>query len=169
MGKALFGGSLRPQPHRQVQERGETLLLVEADGDPLSVMGGANIQDDKLLGATLDAVVLERPEPPRRNLSISAWVRDTTTGRPGSSWKGKATCPTSEASMRRSSTRRGRIGAWRGGGGTNAGLALEVPRAILARYEKKALNYLGLMVLACVLLWYWSQHGLSVSRRSVGG
>jgi putative transposase len=38
-------------------------LLVEADGGPLSVVvAGANVRDDKLLGATLDAVVLERPE-----------------------------------------------------------------------------------------------------------
>ena len=38
-------------------------LLVEADGGPLSVVAGANVRDDKLLAATLDAMVLERPEP----------------------------------------------------------------------------------------------------------
>ena len=39
-------------------------LLVEADGGPLSVIvAGANVRDDKLLAATLDAVVLKRPEP----------------------------------------------------------------------------------------------------------
>jgi putative transposase len=39
-------------------------LLVETDGGPLSVVvAGANVRDDKLLGATLDAVVVERPEP----------------------------------------------------------------------------------------------------------
>jgi transposase len=37
-------------------------LLVEADGGPLSVVSGANVRDDKLLAATLGAVVLERPE-----------------------------------------------------------------------------------------------------------
>jgi hypothetical protein len=38
---------------------------VEADGGPLSVViAGANVRDDKLLGATLDAaVVVERPKP----------------------------------------------------------------------------------------------------------
>lgn len=39
-------------------------LLVEADGGPLSVViAGANVPDFKLLEATLDAIVVERPEP----------------------------------------------------------------------------------------------------------
>jgi len=37
---------------------------VEADGGPLSaVVAGANVPDFKLLAATLDAIVVERPEP----------------------------------------------------------------------------------------------------------
>ena len=39
-------------------------LLVEADGGPLAaVIAGANVHDTKLLRATLEAVVVERPEP----------------------------------------------------------------------------------------------------------
>ena len=39
-------------------------LLVEADGGPLAVVvAGANVRDDKLLAATLDAIVVERPKP----------------------------------------------------------------------------------------------------------
>ena len=37
-------------------------------------------------------------------------------------------------------------------------------RAILVRYEKKALNYLGLIKVACILLWYRRQHRLSLLR-----
>jgi len=37
-------------------------------------------------------------------------------------------------------------------------------RAILVRYEKKAANYLGLIKLACILLWYRRQHRLSLLR-----
>jgi putative transposase len=38
--------------------------LVEADGGPLSVIvAGANVRDDKLLQATLEAIVVDRPEP----------------------------------------------------------------------------------------------------------
>lgn len=39
-------------------------LLVEADGGPLAVVAaGANVHDTKLLAATLDALVVERPRP----------------------------------------------------------------------------------------------------------
>ncbi len=39
-------------------------ILVEAGGGPLAiVVAGANVPDFKLLAATLDAVVVERPEP----------------------------------------------------------------------------------------------------------
>ncbi len=34
-------------------------------------------------------------------------------------------------------------------------------RSILVRYEKKAANYLGLIKVACILLWYRRQHRLS--------
>ncbi len=37
-------------------------------------------------------------------------------------------------------------------------------RAILVRYEKKAANYLGLIKVACILIWYRRQHRLSLSR-----
>lgn len=38
-------------------------------------------------------------------------------------------------------------------------------RAILVRYEKKGANYyLGLVKVACILLWYRRQHRLALSR-----
>jgi putative transposase len=37
-------------------------------------------------------------------------------------------------------------------------------RSILVRYEKKAANYLGLVKVACILLWYRRQHRLSLLR-----
>jgi len=36
--------------------------------------------------------------------------------------------------------------------------------AILVRYEKKAVNYLGLIKVACILLWYRRLHRLSLLR-----
>jgi putative transposase len=36
--------------------------------------------------------------------------------------------------------------------------------ALLVRYEKKAANYLGLIKVVCILLWYRRQHRLSLSR-----
>jgi hypothetical protein len=39
-------------------------LLVEAEGGPLAVVvGGANVHDCKLLEATLEAIIVERPKP----------------------------------------------------------------------------------------------------------
>jgi putative transposase len=39
-------------------------LVVEADGGPLgATSAGANVHDTKLLAATLEAVVVERPQP----------------------------------------------------------------------------------------------------------
>ena len=37
-------------------------------------------------------------------------------------------------------------------------------RAILVRYEKKASNYLGLLQLACALIWYRRYHRLAILR-----
>jgi transposase len=37
-------------------------------------------------------------------------------------------------------------------------------RALLIRYDKKARNYLGLIKLACILLWYRRHHRLSLLR-----
>jgi len=43
-------------------------LLVEADGGPLAVViAGANVPDFKLLEATLDAIVVERPRPSEKS------------------------------------------------------------------------------------------------------
>jgi putative transposase len=130
------------------------------------VLAGANVRDDKLLlRATLDAVVVKRPSPveeapqhlcldkvydnrPTRELveeyDYVAHVRrigeekldETKTKRyPGCRWVVERTL------------------GW-----------LSKCRAILVRYEKKAANYLGLIKVACILLWYRRQHRLSVSR-----
>ena len=53
-----------PNPTDRAKTGVKRSLLVEADGGPLAVVvAGANVRDDKLLEATLDAVVVERPEP----------------------------------------------------------------------------------------------------------
>ena len=141
-------------------------ILVEADGGPLSVVvAGANVRDDKLLAATLDAIVTKRPEPtdeapqhlcldkgydnePSREVvrerDYVAHIR-----RIGEEKK-------DEAGEKRYPARRWvveRTLAW-----------LSKCRALLVRYDKKARNYLGLIKLACILLWYRRQHRLSILR-----
>lgn len=67
-GQSAVGGALigrnptdRGNPDRNRDKRS---LLVEQDGGPLSmVVAGANVHDAKLLRATLEAVVVERPQP----------------------------------------------------------------------------------------------------------
>jgi putative transposase len=142
-------------------------LLVEADGGPLAVMiAGANVPDFKLLEATLDAVVIERPRPSQSApqhlcldkgydkgpaLEEAVESRDYTSHirRIGEE-------KLDEVGEKRYPARRWVVERTLGW--------LSKCRAILIRYEKKALNYLGLIKVACILLWYRRQHRLSLLR-----
>ena len=131
-------------------------LLVEADGGPLAaVVAGANVPDDRLLEATIDAIVLERPEPEPdwpQHLCLDAGY-DTPTG-----W---GTCierdyyphivprrpddrpPPADPPHPARRWPVERTHSW-----------LMSWRAILIRWEKKVENYLGLIQLASALLWF---------------
>lgn len=64
MGKARLGEAIGPNPTDRGKPGVKRSLLVEAAGGPLAVViAGANVHDTKLLAATLDAVVVERPLP----------------------------------------------------------------------------------------------------------
>lgn len=142
-------------------------LLVEADGGPLSVVvAGANVRDDKLLAATLDAVVVERPEPTDEEAPQHLCLD-----------KGYDNRPTREIVEGRNYIAHiRRIGEEKlDGAGEKCHPArrwvvertlawLSKCRAILVRYEKKAKNYLGLIKVACILIWYRRQHRLSLLR-----
>ena len=53
-----------PNPTDRAKPGVKQSLLVEADGGPLAItIAGANVPDAQLLEATIDAIVLERPEP----------------------------------------------------------------------------------------------------------
>jgi putative transposase len=129
-------------------------LLVEADGGPLAItIAGANVPDAQLLEATIDAIVLERPEPEpdfEQHLCLdkgfdnpAGWgacidrdyvphitpIRDERPPRPK---QYKARRWVVERTL-----------AW-----------LSKCRGLLVRYEKKADNYLGLLQFACGLLWF---------------
>ncbi len=140
--------------------------MVEAAGGPLSVVvAGANVRDDKLLAATLDAIVVERPKPTEeapQNLCLDKGYDNRPT------WElveGGDYVPhirrigeekLDEAGEKRYPARRWVVERTLGW--------LSKCRAILVRYEKKAANYLGLIKVACILLWYRRQHHLSLSR-----
>ena len=141
-------------------------ILVEADGGPLAVvLAGANVRDDKLLEATLEAVVVERPRPTEEapqhlcldkgydSKAVRKIVNDKDyiphirrIGEEKLDTEGEKRYPARRWVVERT------LG-W-----------LSKCRAILVRYEKKAANYLGLVKLACILLWYRRQHRLSLLR-----
>jgi len=131
-------------------------LLVEAAGGPLAVVvAGANIHDTKLLAATLEAVVVERPVPTEeapQHLCLDK-AYDNPTG-----WEAVAAHQyvphirrigeekLDESLEKRYPARRWvveRTLAW-----------LSKCQAILVRYDKKASNYRALIKLACLLIWY---------------
>lgn len=140
-------------------------LLTEADGGPLAVViAGANVHDTKLLEATLDAIVVERPDPNKveQHLCLDKGY-DNPTGRAAvdnhhyirhirrigeEKWN--------ENQQKTYPARRWVVERTLGW--------LSKCRAILVRYDKKACNYLGLIKLACALLWYRRCWRLSVLR-----
>lgn len=150
-------------------------LLVEGDGGPLSVVvsganvhdvvSGANVHDTKLLAATLDAVVVERPTPSEEephNLCLDKGY-DNPTGQEATTQRGYTPHirrigeeKKDQAGEKRYPARRWvveRTLAW-----------LSKCRAILVRYDKHSSNYLGLLKLACALLWFRRLHRLSILR-----
>lgn len=142
-------------------------LLVEADGGPLAVViAGANVPDFKLLEATLDAIVVERPRPSEKgapqNLCLDKGYdkqacRELVEERdyiPHIRRIGEEKLD--EMGEKRYPARRWVVERTLGW--------LSKCRAILVRYDKKAANYLGLIKVACILLWYRRQHRLSLLR-----
>jgi putative transposase len=141
-------------------------VIVEADGGPLGVVvAPANIHDTKLLEKTIDAIVVERPKPTKRNpqhLCLDKGYDNPT---------GHTTVQThqylphirrigeekfDEKKRKRHPARRWvveRTLAW-----------MSKCRGILVRYAKKSSNYLGIIQLACALLWYRRQHRLTLLR-----
>ena len=84
-GQGPFGGDLvGANPTDRGKNGVKRSLLVEASGGPLAiVVGAANTHDTKLLSATLDAIVVERPQPSEekpQHLSLDKGY-DNPTGR----------------------------------------------------------------------------------------
>lgn len=141
-------------------------ILVEESGGPLSiVIAGANRHDTKLLAQTLDAIVVERPVPTEekpQHLCLDKGY-DNPTGheavkahdyiphirRIGEEKKdegGEKIYPARRWIVERTL-------AW-----------LSKCRAILIRYDKHSSNYLGLLKLACALIWFRRRQRLALLR-----
>jgi putative transposase len=169
-GEGAFGGDLVvPNPTDRAKNGVKRSILVEANGGgPLSVViAGANVPDYfKLLEATLEAIVVERPAPTEKapqHLCLDKGYDDNEPSREIVRERGYIAhirCigeeKKREAGEKRYPARRWvveRTLAW-----------LSKCRALLIRYDKKGRNYLGLIKLACILLWYRRHHRLSLLR-----
>jgi putative transposase len=130
-------------------------ILVEKEGGPLAaIVAPANRHDTKLLEATLEAIVIDRPVPTEgdpQHLCLGKGY-DNPTGHAGVEafgYIGHIRPIGEEPIAPEERTYRPRrwvveaclswLNRWRG---------------LLVRYEKKVSNYLGVMQLACGLLWY---------------
>ena len=135
-------------------------LVVEGDGGPLGVVtAAANVVEQKLLEATIEAIVVDRPEPTPeepQHLCLDA-AFDNPRGEGAATAAGyiphirrigeeKKSCDKSKGHKPRRWVVE-RTLAW-----------LSKCRGILVRYEKKDINYLGLIQLACGLIWYRRLH-----------
>jgi putative transposase len=131
-------------------------VLVDADGGPLGVViEGANVPDSKLLRATVETIVIERPEPTTKqpqHLCLDKGY-DNPTGREATVaaqyvphirriGEEKTSCDRTKGEKPRRWVVE-RTLAW-----------LSKCRGILVRYDKKDINYLGSIQLACALCWY---------------
>lgn len=126
------------------------------------MIAGANVHDTKLLEKTIDAIVVERPEPTAKSPQHLCLDKayDNPTGRAATEQTdytphirriGEEKLDTKGRKNRKA--RRWVVERTLGW--------LSKCRGILVRYAKKSCNYLGIIQLACGLLWYRRQHRLA--------
>ena len=162
MGKSRFSGDKRgPNPTDRAKSGTKKSVIVEQQGGPLGVaIEGANVHDTKLLEQTIEAIVVERPDAEQlvQHLCLDK-AYDNPTGEAACEQAGYVPHirrigeeKLNPAGNKTHPARRWvveRTIAW-----------LQKCRALLIRYDKKAENYLGLIQLACALLWTRRLHRL---------
>jgi putative transposase len=170
MGRSRFDGDARgPNPTDRAKPGTKKSVIVEQSGGPLGVaIAGANVHDTRLLAATIDAIVVQRPDPDHvvQHLCLDKAYDNPT---------GEAACAAGGyvAHIRRIGEEK--LDTW--GQRTHPARRwvvertiawLQRCRAILIRYDKKAANYRGLVQLACALLWYRRLHRASQPEAVLG-
>jgi putative transposase len=128
-------------------------------------VAAANVHDTKLLKETIESIVVQRPAPTKRSPQHLCLDKgyDNPTGHqsvadaqylPHIRRIGQEKLD--EKKRKRHPARRWVVERTHGW--------LSKCRAILVRYAKKASNYLGIIQLACGLLWYRRKHRLGLLR-----
>ena len=154
-----MGDSVGRNPTDRGKAGSKRSLLVDGDGGPLSqVVAGANIHDTKLLAMNLDSIVVNRPDTGIEHLCLDKGYDNPTghdkvaayryrghirrIGEEKLDSKGEKRYPALRCVVERTLAR------------------LSKCRAIQVLYDRKVSNYIGLIQLACVLLWYRRQQQL---------
>jgi len=130
------------------------------------VIAGANVHDTKLLEATLDAIVVERPEPSEdspQHLCLDKGY-DNPTGHEAAADHDYVPHIRRIGEEKLDEKKRKKYPARRWVVERTLGW-LSRCRAILVRYAKLSWVYLGLIKLACILLWFRRFHRLKLVLR----
>jgi transposase len=150
-----------PNPTDRAKPGVKESVLVEGAGGPLAVvLAGANVPDAQLLADTLDATIVARPEPApafEQHLALDRGY-DTPVGWEATVERDYEPHIPPQRGLRPTHPRRYPARRWV----VERTLAwLHQCRGLLIRWEKKAANYLGLMKVACSLLWFRRWHRLA--------
>jgi putative transposase len=137
-------------------------VLVDQEGGPLGVVvAAANVNDHLLLRETIEAIVVDRPQPspqaPQHLCLDAAYDNDPSRTVVTEAGYTPHIRPSKETDRPARPHRRAKPRRWV----VERTLAwLNKCRALLVRYDKHWENYLGLLQLACALLWYRRLHRL---------
>ena len=141
---------------------------MEGEGGPLGVVAaGANVHDAKLLNATIEAIVIERPEAEdeEQHLCLDKGY-DNPTGRAAAVNGDYVPHIRRIGEEKLDDQKRKRHPARRWVVERTLGW-LRRCRAIVRRYNKKSSNWLGLIQLASVLLWFRRAWRLQAEREAI--
>ena len=137
-------------------------MLTEADGGPIAVVvKAANVHDSLLLQDALEAVIVEPPDPQthKQHLCLDKAFSGAPSDATARVFGYEPHCrQIGQEKKNAKGHKRHKARRWvveRTIGWLNR------CRGILIRYEKKAENYLGVVQLACALLWYRRLHRLT--------
>ena len=141
-------------------------MLTEADGGPVAaVLAPANRHDSLVLQDILEAVVVEPPDPvvQRGGTEQHLCLDKAFDGRPSEATaKVYGYVPHIRRIGEEKKDKRGRKTRKARRWVVERSIAwLNKCRGILTRWDKKAENYLGIIQLACALLWYRRHHRLA--------
>ena len=154
--KPVGGDAIGRNPTDRGKPGTKRSILVDASDGPLSiVVAGANVHDAKLLEATLESVVVERPRPREQSPQHLCLDKgyDNPTGHETVARYGYQPHIRRIGEEKLDVSGQKRYPARRWVVERTLGW-LSKCRGLLVRYEKRAENYLAMLQLSCALLWY---------------